>query len=325
MASAYKVEVSEDDQRLVTSGGWAVWAALAGEPGSILSVEAEDREEPRLGLGTLEAGVLTSDRVRPQWEAAGPRNLVLDVDRRVSNVNANLGYEGLGVSFRGSLRFGTRVEGCGLAVLLSDDKLKYERNIYKICTDPGLTSAAWPRCWPSRPPQWGEWTPPASWRTSRCRGPGPQSWYQHQCCQSQPLKSLHQPRASARSPWPPGLGPRWRWSPSPQSSADHENDSASLQTLFTFWSHCLTVCCVHKYVRRISAIMRERYFVGCVSAARWNSTWIKQQDKCFLFMDKINFEGKLKTKYLPLLTCLLLFWCLYILSEFHHKGFKIQN
>ena len=66
IASAYEVEVSEDDQRLVTSGGWAVWAARAGEPGSVLSVEAEDREEPRLGLGTLEAGVLTSDRVRPQ-------------------------------------------------------------------------------------------------------------------------------------------------------------------------------------------------------------------------------------------------------------------
>ena len=59
-------------------------------------MEVEDRVEPRAGLGTLEAGVLTSDRVRPQWEAGGPRNL---------------GCEGLGVSFRGSLRFGTRVEG----------------------------------------------------------------------------------------------------------------------------------------------------------------------------------------------------------------------
>ena len=56
MASAYEVEVSDDDQRLVTSGGWT---ARAGDPGSVLSVEAKD-------LWTLEAGVLTSDRVRPQ-------------------------------------------------------------------------------------------------------------------------------------------------------------------------------------------------------------------------------------------------------------------
>ena len=63
MASAYEVEVSDDDMRLLTSEGWT---ARAGEPGSVLSVEAEDRVEPRAGLGTLEAGVLTSDRVRPQ-------------------------------------------------------------------------------------------------------------------------------------------------------------------------------------------------------------------------------------------------------------------
>ena len=63
MASAYEFEVSDDDQRLAASGGWA---ALAGELGSVLWVEAEDREEPRAWLGILEAGVRTSDRVRPQ-------------------------------------------------------------------------------------------------------------------------------------------------------------------------------------------------------------------------------------------------------------------
>ena len=62
MASAYEVEVSEDDQRLAPEG----WAALTGELGSVLWEEAEDREEPRVWLGTLEAGLLTSDRVRPQ-------------------------------------------------------------------------------------------------------------------------------------------------------------------------------------------------------------------------------------------------------------------
>ena len=62
MASAYEVEVSEDDQRLASGG----WAALTGELGSVLWEEAEEREEPRAWLGTLEAGLLTSDRVRPQ-------------------------------------------------------------------------------------------------------------------------------------------------------------------------------------------------------------------------------------------------------------------
>ena len=38
-------------------------------------MEAEDREVPRVLFGGLEAGVLSSDSVRPQCEAAGPRNL----------------------------------------------------------------------------------------------------------------------------------------------------------------------------------------------------------------------------------------------------------